>query len=88
MEPRRTEYLRGQRFGGYTIEEELGRGSLTSIYRVRKRGDAQTHVLMVITLPEHLSERSRERFLARFDRCAARLADLRHPHIFPVEGWG
>lgn len=88
MEPRRTEYLRGQRFGGYTIEEELGRGSLTSIYRVRKRGDAQTHVLMVITLPEHLSERGRERFLARFDRCSARLADLRHPHIFPVEGWG
>lgn len=88
MEPKRTEYLRGQRFGGYTIEDELGRGQLTSIYRVRKRGDAQSHALMVITLPAHLTEHARDRFLARFDLEAARLAALSHPHIFPIEGWG
>ena len=88
MQPRDADQFCGQTIRGYLVEEYLGKGRLTALYRVRKRAEAESRVLTIIMVPEHLQASARERFFLRFDQEAARLVQLNHPHIFPLEGWG
>jgi serine/threonine protein kinase len=88
MQPIGADQFCGQTIHGYHVEEYLGKGRLTALYRVRKRAAAESRVLTIVMVPERLQGSARERFFLRFDEEAARLVQLKHPHIFPLEGWG
>jgi serine/threonine protein kinase len=63
---------------GLVVEEEIGRGGMGVVYRARRRADGRAVALKLIPGAEH----------ARWSRWAARLADLRHPHLLPLEAFG
>ena len=70
--------LRGRRFGAWEIEEELGRGGMAVIYRVRRADGAaaQTAALKLLTVAS-LSRNGADQFRRETDI----LARLAHPHI-------
>lgn len=70
--------LRGRRFGAWEIEDELGRGGMAVIYRVRRVDGAaeQTAALKLLTVAS-LSRNGAEQFRRETDI----LARLAHPHI-------
>ncbi len=74
----------GDRFGGYEVLEELGRGGMGVVYRAREV-ELGREVALKLLSPE-LSRRPRE--LARFQREAALASKLRHPQIVGVYSYG
>ena len=89
MDTRADPFL-GKMIRGYRLEQLLGRGSATAVYRARTEELWQVPELIVTILlvPEHLSVRAKERFVARFEETARRLSALRHPFLFPLYGYG
>jgi len=85
-----TEQLLGQLVHGYRIDELLGNTKTTAIYRLTAVETVHTEprTITVFLLPEHFPVRARKRFLERVIREAASLVGLRHPHLFPVIGYG
>jgi len=72
--------LLGQQIGPFYIEKELGSGAMGSVYQARfdRAGKAPiTAALKVVSL----GLLGNESAMARFDREAAILKQLRHPHI-------
>ena len=65
--------------GRYTIERELGRGGMATVYRARDLRHQRAVALKVLH-PEFVASKGGERF-AREIRV---LAALRHPHILPL----
>jgi serine/threonine protein kinase len=63
---------------GLRIEEEIGRGGMGVVYRARRMEDNCAVALKLIPGAEH----------ARWSRWMAELADLRHPNLVPLEGFG
>jgi serine/threonine protein kinase len=76
----------GQMIRGYRLEERLGQGKVTSLYRARTQELWQVPELTVVLLhqPENLSAPARDRFLARFEQEAERSMKLRHASLFPL----
>jgi len=75
---------------GYCLEELLGYGKVTSLYRARTEELWQTPevIMTLLHIPETFSTQARKRFLERFLHEAGRVVQLRHPALFPVFGYG
>jgi serine/threonine-protein kinase len=63
---------------GLVLEAEIGRGGMGVVYLARRKVDSRPVALKLIPGAEH----------ARWSRWLAELADLRHPHLVPLEGFG
>jgi eukaryotic-like serine/threonine-protein kinase len=68
----------GDRLGPYVLEEELGRGSMGTVYRAT-RDDRE--VALKVMRPELASDQT---FRQRFDREGRIAASLTHPHLVEV----
>ena len=74
----------GKRFGRFEIAEEIGRGGMGVVYKVREAGRVEPLALKVLLAGEFASPKLMERF-----REEARLARrLRHPNIVAVHDVG
>ena len=75
---------------GYCLEELLGYGKMTSLYRARTEELWQMPevIMTLLHIPETFSTQARKRFLERFLPEAGRVVQLRHPALFPVFGYG
>src|SRR2546425_5812240 len=69
--------------GRYTIERELGRGGMATVYLAQDRKHRRSVAVKVLA-PELAAALGRERFLREIE-IAARLA---HPHILPLHDSG
>ena len=69
--------LAGQKIGPFEIEKELGSGAMGSVYRARYTEDDRLVALKVIAFGLAGSETA----LARFEREAEILKQLKHPNI-------
>ena len=70
----------GQTVGPFTIEKELGSGAMGAVYRaVQHRDDKPDREVALKVIAFGLS--SNEQALARFEREASILKQLRHPNI-------
>lgn len=74
--------------GEYQVERLLGQGQLSSVYIARQRNAQRTVMVIVFNIPEGISLRSRERFLARFTQEGTILSKLKHPNILPTYDFG
>ncbi len=79
--------LIGQTIGPYTIERELGSGAMGTVYRAAfsKDGAPPTPVAIKMISVGLLGN---EGAMARFDREAAILKQLRHPHVVRLRAVG
>jgi serine/threonine-protein kinase len=75
---------------GYCLEELLGYGKLTSLYRARTEELWQMPevIMTLLHIPEAFSTQARKRFLERFLHEANKVVQLRHPSLFPLYGYG
>lgn len=90
MKATSTDPFLGKVIRGYSLEELLGRGSLTAVYRARTEELwlVPELIITILLVPDTLSEQAHARFKARFMREARRLALLRHHYLFPLYGYG
>ena len=61
----------------YTLEQEIGRGDLTTVYRGRRKSDGTTVAIKVVA-PQFTFD---ELFVRRLQDIARQTARLEHPHI-------
>jgi serine/threonine protein kinase len=75
---------------GYCLEELLGYGKMTSLYRARTEELWQMPevIMTLLHIPETFSTQARKRFLERFLHEASKIVQLRHPSLFPLYGYG
>jgi serine/threonine-protein kinase len=76
--------LVGQQLGPFTIDKELGSGAMGSVYLARYTKTGQRMALKLIAL----GLAGNEQALARFEREAEILKQLRHPNIVRLYGTG
>jgi serine/threonine-protein kinase len=76
--------LSGSTLGAYQVGEVLGRGGMGEVYKGRQTGLDRPVAIKV--LPPELAQNSE--FLARFQREAKIVANLRHPNIVGVFDFG
>jgi serine/threonine protein kinase len=72
----------GDHLGPYALEEELGRGSMGTVYRAVRDG---REVALKVLRPELASDQI---FRRRFEREGRIAASLRHPHLVEVVDTG
>jgi predicted Ser/Thr protein kinase len=70
----------GDTFGGYTIESELGRGGMGTVY-LATHDRLERNVALKVLAPELVHD---ERFRARFLRESQLAASLDHPNVIPI----
>ena len=82
--------LLGKVIGGYKLDELIGRGNITAVYRARAEGLQRDSALLatIFLVPETLPQAAKTRFHARFLQEAQHIFTLRHPHILPLRGYG
>lgn len=80
--------LVGQILGNYRIERFLGSGRLNAVYLGRHQASQRLDAVTMYLVPAHFSSEARARFLARFYKEAAAIAQLEHPHILPIYEYG
>lgn len=75
---------------GYCLEELLGYGKTTSLYRARTEELWQIPevIMTLVHIPETFSTQARKRFLERFLHEASKVVQLRYPSLFPLYGYG
>lgn len=75
---------------GYCLEELLGYGKMTSLYRARTEELWQMPevIMMLLHIPETFSPLARKQFLERFLHESNKVVQLRHPSLFPAYGYG
>lgn len=75
---------------GYCLEELLGYGKMTSLYRARTEELWQMPevIMMLLHIPETFSKQAQKRFLERLLHEANKIVQLRHSSLFPVYGSG
>src|SRR5947209_8353041 len=89
MQTLSADQLVGSALGGeYTVEQLLGRGSLTAVYVGQQHLQSLRVLVTMFLIPERFSDAMRQRFKARFLREAEALVGLRHPSILPVYDCG
>jgi serine/threonine protein kinase len=77
--------LSGQSLGAYALLERIGRGGMSDVYRAESgRGD----VVAVKVLKLDPEDEESGVFLARFEREARIIAELKHPHLLPILDYG
>src|SRR5579883_1543735 len=69
--------LLGRQLGPFLVEKELGSGAMGTVYRAKYTKTGQNVAIKVMAPGLSTSESS----LARFEREAAILKQLKHPHI-------
>lgn len=74
----------GTTFGGFRIEEPLGRGGMASVYRAYEAG-LDRYVAVKVLPAEFLHDPT---FAERFNREARVVARLEHPNIIPIYNFG
>lgn len=79
------ESLINQTLGGYSLDEELGRGGMAIVYKARQP-KLDRWVAVKVLDPTYTSGDSDA--LARFQREARAIANLRHPNILTVHDYG
>ena len=72
--------LPGDRFAGYLVDVELGRGGMGRVYRATREADG-AEVALKLLPPELAGE---DRYRRRFARESRLAASLSHPHLVPV----
>lgn len=75
---------KGQKFGRYEVQEELGRGGMATVYRAYDPQFKRTVAIKL--LPREFMHNPD--FKQRFEREARALASLEHPAIVPVYDFG
>jgi serine/threonine-protein kinase len=80
--------LVGQDVGTYRVERLLGHGQINAVYLAYHSTHNSPVALMTFILPEKFSFETRQYFLLRFRKEAARLTTLEHTHIMPVHDYG
>jgi serine/threonine protein kinase len=90
MKATSTDPFLGMVIRGYSLEELLGHGSLTAVYRAHTEELWQVPelIITILLVPDTFSEQAHARFKTRFMREAKRLALLRHHYLFPLYGYG
>ncbi|MDX2140861.1 MAG: protein kinase [Chloroflexota bacterium] len=78
--------LIGRHIDDYVIEERIGRGGMSTVYRAMQQSVRRPVALKIITLDTFMDDR--EEFKKRFHREAEMVASLEHLHIMPVYGYG
>lgn len=78
--------LIGRQIEDYLIEERIGRGGMSVVYRATQLSMRRPVALKVITLDSAMD--NPEEFKARFAREAELVATLEHLHIMPVYDYG
>jgi len=73
-----------EKFGEYEVIEQIGSGSMATIYKAQKPG--VDRVVAVKVLPKVRG--SDEQFTQRFEREARIIASLEHPRILPMYDFG
>jgi serine/threonine protein kinase/ABC-type sugar transport system substrate-binding protein len=76
----------GRQIGDFVIEERIGRGGMSTVYRAQQQSVIRSVALKVITLDEGIPEHAE--FAQRFAREAALVATLEHLHIVPLFAYG
>lgn len=79
--------LIGQQMGPFVIETELGSGAMGTVYRARYQKDEATVVPVALKMVA-LGLLGNEGAMARFDREASILKQLRHPNIVRLYATG
>src|SRR5688500_8058058 len=70
----------GERFGGYLLEDQIGRGGMGVVFRARHEGSGEVVALKLMAPELAHNESFRERFIAE----AEASPNLSHPNIVPV----
>ncbi|HET6342957.1 MAG TPA: serine/threonine-protein kinase, partial [Gemmatimonadota bacterium] len=81
------EALRRALVGRYTIERELGRGGMATVYLARDERHGRSVALKLLR-PELMPDDGPSRAAARFQREIEFAARLSHPHILPLHDSG
>ncbi|HYO88041.1 MAG TPA: protein kinase [Candidatus Limnocylindrales bacterium] len=76
----------GKQIGGFTIEERLARGGMSTVYRALQPSVNRAVALKVIELDDASAEDGE--FRRRFEQEATLIASLEHVHILPVIDYG
>ncbi|HEY6548110.1 MAG TPA: serine/threonine-protein kinase, partial [Vicinamibacteria bacterium] len=74
----------GSKFGPYTVDGQLGRGGMASVYKAYEAG-LDRYVALKTLPPEFLHD---ETFAERFHHEAKAVAKLEHPNIVPIYAFG
>jgi len=75
------ESIEGRQIGQYTIEQEIGRGSMGAVYRAHHVNTPNHPVAMKILLAALATDNS---FITRFNRETDALRAMRHPHVIRI----
>ena len=78
--------LAGQRFGPFEIDKELGSGAMGTVYRAIWHRDTKTEIIALKIVS--LALLGNDSAIARFEREADILQQLRHPNIVRYRGSG
>lgn len=82
-------HVSGQLIGGkYRIEQQLGQGPLSAVYRAQRIIGGAPVTLTMFLLPDNFSALENSRFLSRFSQEATALLSLTHPSILPTYDYG
>lgn len=78
------EDLTGQQLGQYQLQERIGRGGMSAVYRaIRAEDQAEVAVKVMDTSPD-----TRDMFFKRFEQEAKIVSAMRHPNILPLLDYG
>lgn len=80
------ENLTGKEIDDYLIEERIGRGGMSTVYRAYQKSMRRAVALKIISLDPQVENAAE--FKSRFAREAEMVAKLEHLHIMPVYGYG
>jgi serine/threonine protein kinase len=88
MEGALLEQFVGQEVGECHLERLLSYGQVGALYQGHHLRSNRSVRLTLLLYPEGLSIQARQQFSARFLREARRLAEVRYPHLVPLEAYG
>jgi serine/threonine protein kinase len=85
-----TDPFLGKVIRGYRLEELLGRGAMTAVYRARtqRRWQVAEFIITIVLVPETLPKQVRRSFQERFLQEIGQIERLHHPNICPIYGYG
>ncbi|MBI1878220.1 MAG: protein kinase [Chloroflexi bacterium] len=80
--------LTSQYFGGYELKELVGIGGMASIYKGFDQNLSRWVAIKTIPILAQADDDTHEELLARFRQEAQAIAQLRHPNILTIYGYG